>query len=86
VERGVVGLSRSFIGAGAGGVVASLWKVFDESTSALMKEFYDRMVGKKESAAAALVDARRVLIESKEFAHPFHWSPFVVIGTDRAPW
>jgi CHAT domain-containing protein len=84
--EGVVGLSRSFIGAGAGGVVASLWKVSDESTSALMKEFYDRMIGKKTPAAVALCDARKALIENKKYAHPFHWSPFVMIGTDRAPW
>ena len=84
--EGVVGLSRSFIGAGAGGVVASLWKVSDESTSALMKEFYDRMIGKKVPAAVALGDARTALIENEKYAHPFHWSPFVMIGTDRAPW
>jgi hypothetical protein len=51
-------LSRSFIGAGAGGVVSSLWKVSDESTSALMKEFYDRMIEEKAPAAVALSDAR----------------------------
>jgi CHAT domain-containing protein/tetratricopeptide (TPR) repeat protein len=84
--EGVVGLSRSFVGAGAGGVVASLWKVSDESTSALMKEFYDRMMKKKTPAALALSGARRALIEDGRFAHPFHWSPFVVIGTERAPW
>jgi CHAT domain-containing protein len=85
-SEGVVGLSRSYIGAGAGGVVASLWKVSDESTSALMEEFYSRMLGKKVAAAAALGGARRALIENEKYAHPFHWSPFVVIATDRAPW
>jgi CHAT domain-containing protein/tetratricopeptide (TPR) repeat protein len=84
--EGVVGLSRSFIGAGAGGVVASLWKVSDESTSVLMKEFYNRMIGEKEPAAVALSGARKAMIANEKYAHPFHWAAFVVIGSDRAPW
>jgi CHAT domain-containing protein len=84
--EGVVGISRSFIGAGAGGVVASLWKVSDESTASLMKEFYNGMIREKRSAADALNVARKTLIENTKYAHPFHWSPFVVIGSDRAPW
>jgi len=84
--EGVVGMSRSFIGAGAGAVVASLWKVSDESTSTLMQEFYDRMIRKKQPAAEALNGARLALMKKTEYGHPFHWSPFVVIGSDRAPW
>lgn len=39
---GVVGLSRSFLTAGSASVIASLWKVPDQSTAILMKDFYRR--------------------------------------------
>jgi CHAT domain-containing protein len=85
-SEGVVGLSRAFVASGAGGVVASLWSVSDRSTAALMKEFYDRMIGKKESAGRALSEARLALMNHPEYSHPFHWSPFIAIGMESAPW
>jgi CHAT domain-containing protein/predicted negative regulator of RcsB-dependent stress response len=84
--EGVVGLSRAFLAAGAGSVVASLWAVSDESTSQLMQKFYERMLGKKKPASEALNDARLALIEGGTFSHPFYWSPFVVTGTETSPW
>jgi CHAT domain-containing protein len=84
--EGVVGLSRAFLGAGAESVVASLWSVSDESTAELMRVFYERMFGKKESASRALQEARIALLDSPKFSHPFYWSPFVVTGTERSPW
>ncbi len=84
--EGVVGLSRAFIGSGARGVVASLWSVSDESTAELMSIFYDTMAGSKKPAGEALRAARIELIQSETFAHPFYWSPFVVIGTPKIPW
>ncbi|HEX5132392.1 MAG TPA: CHAT domain-containing tetratricopeptide repeat protein, partial [Candidatus Krumholzibacteria bacterium] len=60
--EGVVGLSRAFLAAGAGSVVASLWAVSDESTAELMKAFYEQMLGKKKPASRALNEARLALI------------------------
>jgi CHAT domain-containing protein len=85
-SEGVVGLSRAFVASGAEGVVASLWSVSDQSTASLMKEFYGRMIGKKESAATALSHARLALLDSPEYSHPFHWAPFIAIGMQGAPW
>jgi CHAT domain-containing protein/tetratricopeptide (TPR) repeat protein len=84
--EGVVGLSRSFLASGARGTVASLWAVSDESTALLMKDFYARMLGKKKGAGEALNDARFELMKEPEFSHPYFWSPFVVIGSNRSPW
>jgi CHAT domain-containing protein/tetratricopeptide (TPR) repeat protein len=84
--EGVVGLSRAFLAGGARGTVASLWAVSDESTSILMKDFYSRMLSKKETAGEALNEARFELMKKPEFSHPYYWSPFVVIGSDRSPW
>ncbi len=85
-SEGVVGLSRAFVASGAEGVVASLWAVSDQSTAALMKELYARMIGKKQSAAVALSQARLALLDDPEYSHPFHWAPFIAIGMQAAPW
>lgn len=85
-SEGVVGLSRAFIASGAHGIVASLWAVSDESTSVLMDEFYKKMMGKKRPAGEALNEARFALMSNPDYAHPFYWSPFIVIGSERSPW
>lgn len=84
--EGVVGLSRAFFAAGAQGVVASLWSVSDKSTATLMKYFYERMFTKKQPARTALREARLKLLSEETFAHPFYWSPFIVIGSFDTPW
>lgn len=83
--EGVVGLSRAFLGAGAAAVVSSLWAVPDESTAELMRSFYGYMAGRKKPAFEAINEARKTLLESGEYSHPFHWASFIVIGTEKAP-
>ena len=85
-SEGVVGLSRAFLASGAEGLVASLWAVSDESSAELMKEFYDSMLDEKRTAVAALNDARLALIRHPDYGHPFYWSPFIMIGTEKSPW
>ena len=58
----LVGLSRAFIHAGAPSVLASLWKVSDDSTVKLMKSFYQNMKGMPK--AEALRKAQRDLMNS----------------------
>ena len=57
--EGVMGLQRAFAAAGARTVVASLWKVDDTATKALMTEFYhnlwDRNLSKLESLRQAQI-------------------------------
>ncbi len=84
--EGVVGLSRAFLASGARGLVASLWPVSDESTARLMEEFYRQMLHEKHPAGGALNEARLAMMNDDRFAHPFHWSSFVVIGTEGSPW
>jgi CHAT domain-containing protein/Tfp pilus assembly protein PilF len=82
IERGegVVGLTRSFLAAGARSVVASLWSVSDVSTARLMASFYAGMLDEAQPPARALQRARLVLLDSDEFGHPFFWAPFVLMG------
>ena len=73
----VLGFNRAFLLAGADTVVSSLWKVSDEGTAPLMREFYSRMRSGA-SPAAALRDA--MLLVRKKLSHPFYWAPFIVTG------
>jgi CHAT domain-containing protein/Flp pilus assembly protein TadD len=59
--EGVYGLQRAFHVAGCRDVVASLWKVNDGATQALMALFYRNLWEKKMSAAEALRQAQLTL-------------------------
>jgi CHAT domain-containing protein len=73
----ITGLTRTFLTAGADTVVASLWKVSDESTAMLMQEFYRRL-GQGLAPSAALRES--ALAVRAKYKHPFYWAPFVVTG------
>ena len=72
----VVGLTRGFLYAGASSIVASLWKVDDLATSALMKGFYDAL--KKTNKREALRQAQ--LQNKKQYPHPYYWASFQLTG------
>lgn len=73
----ILGLARGFLSAGAISLVLSLWTVSDAATTRLMKIFYKNLQ-RGASASASLTAAQREFI--KENAHPYYWSPFVLIG------
>lgn len=73
----VLGLTRAFLGAGAGAVLVSLWLVHDESTATLMADWYRGMAGGLD-AAAALRAAQLALM--RRHPHPFYWAPFTLVG------
>jgi CHAT domain-containing protein/tetratricopeptide (TPR) repeat protein len=75
-----VGLTQAFLQAGAGGVVASLWRVEDRATSRLMLHFYRRLATDA-PPAAALAAAQRDVLRERATAHPFYWAGFVLTGS-----
>ena len=74
-----VGLTRAFLHAGSGAVLASLWEVDDRSTPDLMKAFYGRLASSGPSAALAAAQ-RAMLAGGSPLSHPYHWAPFVLVG------
>jgi CHAT domain-containing protein len=56
--EGVLGLQRAFQIAGAKNVVASLWKVDDQATAALMRLFYHKLWAEKKTPTVALREAQ----------------------------
>lgn len=76
---GVVGLARSFLAAGANGVVVSLWQVDDEATAVLMAEFYNQIKQGGDRAQAL----RQAMIETrKSYPDPRLWAAFTFIGME----
>ncbi|MDQ3702547.1 MAG: CHAT domain-containing tetratricopeptide repeat protein [Chloroflexota bacterium] len=73
----LIGLARGFFSAGSPSLLVSLWTVDDDTTARLMTAFYHRLLA-GDGPAAALRHAQRSLLADE--AHPFFWSPFVVLG------
>lgn len=78
----VLGFPRSFLTAGARGVISSLWPVSDESTEVLMTTFY-KSLANGTAAADALRQGQLAVLNTRGSAHPFYWAPFNLIGDGR---
>lgn len=81
--EGLLGLTRGFMYAGASSVVASLWKVDDEATAELMRQFYSNMLQKGIAPAAALRAAQNSIRQRPEWRSPHYWAAFTLQGEYR---
>jgi CHAT domain-containing protein len=80
--EGMYGLARAFLFAGSRSVGASLWRVEDVSTARLMGAFY-RGYASGVPKAEALRRAQVELLRDKQYADPYYWSCFVLMGAER---
>lgn len=78
----LIGLGRGFLYAGAGALVASLWRVADEVAQCVMTAFYQALHA-GESKAAALRHAQRVILADQPDLHPAFWGAFQLVGDPR---
>ena len=81
--EGLVGLTRGFQYAGAPRVLASLWRVEDQATAALMARFYRALWIDKLPPAAALRQAQLGLRGQRRWRDPYFWAGFVLEGDWR---
>ncbi|MBD0309073.1 MAG: CHAT domain-containing protein, partial [Microcoleus sp. T1-bin1] len=81
--EGMVGLTRGFMYAGAQRVVVSLWSVDDEGTAALMSSFYQKMLQKGLTPAAALRAAQLEMWKQEKWKSPYYWAAFTLQGEWR---
>lgn len=85
-SEGVVGLPRALLLAGVPCIVASQWKLHDESSSRLMQEFYKEMSrGHRRDAASALQKAMITMSTPKEGSSDaevdvYEWGGYMVWG------
>ncbi len=81
--EGVVGLTQSFLIAGANGLSVSLWQVEDASTSKFMTGLYELTEKKGMSYSGAVTEMKRRFIRGdfgESYKTPFYWAPFVYYG------
>ena len=84
IARGdeIMGFTRSFLAAGASGLLVSLWPVADDSTELLMTTLYGELA-KGKPAALAMQSAQLTVLRRAKFSHPFFWAPFDLVGDWR---
>ncbi len=78
--EGVVGLTQSFLLAGANGLSVSLWQVADKSTMEFMIGMYKKVSENGMSYDKAITEMKREYIKSGKYSIPFYWAPFVFYG------
>lgn len=64
---------------GAKGVLATLWKIADQSTPVIMQRFYEAHQNEHLGKLDALRASQLAMLRSP-YAHPFHWAAFILIG------
>ena len=82
----MLNFARPFLVAGVPLVVASLWKVDSDATTALMVGFHQQRKGANLSSMQALRRAKLNLLTEPNgrFRNPFYWASFIITGGDAA--
>jgi tetratricopeptide (TPR) repeat protein len=80
-EDWYVSPANSFLRKKFKSVVASLWKVNDEATGILMREFYGNLAVMDK--VEALQKAQETLSRNPAYSHPYYWGGFVLYGDWR---
>jgi CHAT domain-containing protein len=75
----LIGIGRSFLYAGAGALVLSLWHVGDQITLGLMERMYDALYA-GESKTSALRRAQLSTLAENRDLHPAYWGAFQLVG------
>ncbi|MFK5970656.1 MAG: CHAT domain-containing protein [Candidatus Marithrix sp.] len=82
-DRAALGLAGVALKAGVKSALASLWKVDDAATPAMLIEFYQQLTNSKLTKAQALQNAQNMMLTNTKYAqfqHPYYWSAFLLIG------
>lgn len=72
----IIGLTRAFLYAGAPSVITTLWKVNDQASYELMREFYANLKTLKKPEALRQAQLKIM----KEFPPPFFWAAYELNG------
>ena len=79
----LITLAEAFAMAGSPTLIATLWAVDDVETRTVAETFYDNLANKNKDKLDALRAGQLALIHSPEYAHPFFWASFLLIGSWR---
>jgi CHAT domain-containing protein len=75
----LIGIGRSFLYAGAGALVLSLWHVGDQATLTLMERMYAALYAGNSKPAALRQAQVSILAENRDL-HPAFWGAFQLVG------
>ena len=75
-------LAQAFLYAGARNVVATLWRVADESSADFAAHFYAALPSL--GAADALAQAQRRMLADPRYQAPYYWASYQVSGSGKA--
>lgn len=78
--EGLVGLTQSFMAAGARGVVVSLWPIKDRAAAALMERFYRGLLEDGLAPPEALRRAQVSMRAQAGWGAPYYWAGFIYQG------
>jgi CHAT domain-containing protein/tetratricopeptide (TPR) repeat protein len=71
-------LAQSFLYAGAGNVVATLWRIEDEGAAMFAERFYGWL--RRTAPTEALARAQRDLLRSASRSDPYYWAAYQLSG------
>jgi CHAT domain-containing protein len=71
-----MGLSYSFLRAGAKQVVSTLWSIDDAKSRELMTAFYIELMRNGGNAAAALRESQLTVMRHRQRSAPYYWAGF----------
>jgi CHAT domain-containing protein len=74
--EGVMGLSYSFLRAGARQVLSTLWSIDDSTSRELMIAFYKELMRNGGNTAAALRQSQLVAMRQPHSSAPYYWAGF----------
>jgi CHAT domain-containing protein/Tfp pilus assembly protein PilF len=80
-SEGIIGLTRGFMYAGSPQVLASLWGIRDRATADLMGRFYDGLLRRHLTPAAALRSAQIAMMQDARWSDPYYWAAFTLQGS-----
>ena len=79
------GILRALIHVGIATMIVARWKIDAPSSRELLRRFYHAWLVQRQPRAYALQVAQRSFLADPRhyLSHPFHWSPFVIVGGNR---
>jgi len=81
--EGVMGLSYSFLRAGAKQVVSTLWSIDDAKSRELMIAFYKELMRNGGNAAAALRESQLTVMRRRRSSAPYYWAGFELTSVGK---
>ncbi len=83
-QEGVANLTRAFLYSGAKSVVSTLWRIDDNYSLYLMKQFYRHLAAGKPKADSLTFAQRDLIAHFGPKTSPYYWAPFILVGEPNA--